>query len=69
MELETLEICVMEVVSFGDAYTAPKTVITVTPYFKPTYTFTVPKDVAWAPARSRAPSVEITFDFLGETAF
>lgn len=67
--VDTLEIYVTDTVSFGEPFTAPDAVPVATPYFKPEYTFTVPKDVSWAPARSRAPSVEIGFEFLGEMTF
>jgi hypothetical protein len=60
-ETPTLEIYVMDTVSFGDSFSMSSTEVS-SPYFQPEFRFTIDKDVSWAPARSRAPSVKITFE-------
>lgn len=64
MEAETLEICVMDEVAFGDTFTALPAVDMRSPFFQPGFKFTMGNDAEWAPAQSRAPSVTIEFDLF-----
>jgi hypothetical protein len=66
MELETLKVCICDVVEVREGAHEQSHVIgeTRSPYFQPEFRFTIDKDVEWAPARSRAPSITIEFDIF-----
>lgn len=63
---EVLEIRVSEHLEMMDFYMEPHMGVscpTVSPYFRPQFTFTETKDSNWASSRSRAPGVIINFAF------
>lgn len=65
MESPTLNISVCDTVSVQEGTRRlARGVAVSSPYFRPQITMTMDKDVAWAPARSRAPSVTIEMDFF-----
>lgn len=65
MEAPTLKICVCDEVLVREGTFKPRTrKLVQSPYFRPEFRFTENKDDAWAPTRSRAPSVTIDFEFL-----
>lgn len=67
MEPTVLKIQVCDVVEVRDApRKRTRRGEVQSPYFRPEFKFTMDKDVEWAPARSRAPSVVIDFDMLGD---